>query len=358
VNIPDDQALAWASRFETQAPPVSVRRFGSGHLNATYLVTDADGGNYVLQRVNTYAFRRPIQVMENILRVTEAIAAQVSDPRRRLSLVPARSGRWWCGEAAECWRMYNYIDGSMELSPPATEQEFTAVGHAFGDFLVQVSVIPAEEMHVTIPAFHDEPRYIGRLKAVVAADPLGRAGEMTDEIARALAFEEISHDFDDTTMPLRVTHNDAKMSNVLFDAQTHEPLCVVDLDTVQPGYSVNDFGDAIRSGATAATEDETDLARVRFEPDLFAAFTRGYLEACGGVLQPVEVANLRQGARLMTLETTLRFLTDYIEGDVYYHIDYPEQNRDRARNQLTLLEDMQHHWGAMEQSIIATWHHR
>ena len=211
---------------------------------------------------------------------------------------------------------------------------------------------------MTIPAFHDEPRYMGRLKAVVAADPLGRAGEMTDEIARALAFEEISHDFDDTKMPVRVTHNDAKMSNVLFDAQTREPLCVVDLDTVQPGFAVNDFGDAIRSGATAAAEDERDLARVRFEPDLFDAFTRGYLAACGDVLEPVEVANLRQGARLMTLETTLRFLTDYIEGDVFYHIGYAEQNRDRARNQLTLLEDMQRYWDTMEHSIITAWHHR
>jgi len=139
----DDQALAWASEFEVPAPPVSVRRFGSGHLNATYLVTDAAGGHYVLQRVNTYAFREPINVMENILRVTEAIAKQVSDPRRRLSLVPSRSGRWWCGEADECWRMYNYIDGSMELVPPASPEEFAAVGQALGDFLVQVSVIPA-----------------------------------------------------------------------------------------------------------------------------------------------------------------------------------------------------------------------
>jgi len=343
----DEQALQRARAFATGAPVVSAARYGSGHVNDTFKVTDRAGRQYVLQRINTTAFHHPEQVMDNIVRVTKAVAEQVADPRRRLALVPALDGSWWIGDGQQCWRMYDFIDGSGELESPLGEDELFLAGRAFGEFMVQVAVIPAEQLHVTIEAYHDEPRYIARLKAAVAADALGRAGAVRDEISRALAFEGISHDFDGTDMPLRVTHNDAKVSNVLFDAATRQPLCVVDLDTVQPGYAVNDFGDAIRSGATTAPEDEADLARVRFDIGLFAAFTRGYLEACGAVLLPSEIKNLRQGARLMTLETTLRFLTDYIEGDVYYHIDREGQNLDRARNQLTLLEDIQRNWDAM-----------
>ena len=346
-----NSALEWARQFATAAPPVSATPFGSGHVNQTFQIEDALGRRYVLQSVNTRAFHQTPQIMENIVKVTKALALQVADPRRRLALVPAITGQWFLGGPDECWRMYDFIEGSSELTPPVTPDEFAAVGAAFGEFLVQVSVIPASEMNCPIPHFHDEPRYFRRLKAVVAADPMGRAGEMASEIKRTMVFEEISHDFDATTMPLRVTHNDAKMSNVLFDSVTREPLCVVDLDTVQPGYAVNDFGDAIRSGATTAAEDEPDPALVHFDIELFTAFVRGYLGVCKDVLEPTELANLRQGARLMTLETTLRFLTDYIEGDVYYRIDYPAHNRDRARNQLALLEDLQRNWQAMADAI-------
>ena len=347
-----DDVAAWAAQFATAAAMVDVARFGSGHVNDTYLVTDEAGNRYVMQSVNRLAFRRPDHVMENILRVTAAMAAQVPDPRRRLTLVPTRSGNWWLdGQDGQCLRMYDFIDGSCELTTPVSLDEFAAVGRAFGDFLVQMAAIPPDQLHVTIEGFHDEPRYISRLKAAVAADPLGRVSEMTKDIELALSYEAISHDFDATTMPLRVTHNDAKVSNVLFDAVTRQPLCVVDLDTVQPGYCVNDFGDAIRSGASTAPEDEADLSRVSFSLDLFAAFTEGYLAACGDVLEPVEIANLRQGARAMTLETSLRFLTDYIEGDVYYRIAYPHHNRDRARNQMTLLQDIDRHWDAMGRLI-------
>ena len=353
----DDVALGWAGRFVTDAPVASAVPFGSGHVNKTYLVTDRTGGRYVLQSLNQKAFHNPTHVMENIVRVTAAMSAQITDPRRHLTLVPSMAGGWWCGaEADQCWRMYRFIDGSAELSLPVTPDEFAAVGQAFGDFLVRVSVVPAGELHVTIPDFHNEPRYVALLKDAIARDPLGRVHEVVGDIERVLAFEAVSHDFDHTAMPLRVTHNDAKISNVLFDAVTRAPLCVVDLDTVQPGYAVNDFGDAIRSGATSANEDEPDVTKVHFEPELFAAFTRGYLAACGGVLEPVETTNLRQGARMMTLEATLRFLTDYIDGDLYYKIDYETQNRDRARNQLTLLEDIQRQWQVLEQVIYTISH--
>jgi len=345
-------AIGWARQFATTAAPVVATPFGSGHVNRTYLVVDAEGGRYVLQRVNTGVFTEPARLMENIVRVTTEIARQVGDHRRRLSLVPAKNGAWWLG-GDECWRMYHFIAGSTELTPPVTPAEFAAAGVAFGEFLVQVAAIPATDLHVVIPHFHDEPWYFGRLKSAISADPFGRRNDVASEIERTLGFEELSHDFDATAMPLRVTHNDAKISNVLLDAMTREPLCVVDLDTVQPGYAVNDFGDAIRSGATTVPEDAPDPALVHFDIGLFAAFTRGYLGACCDVLTAPEMANLRQGARLMTLETTVRFLTDYLEGDVYYRTSYATHNRDRARNQLALLEDLQRNWQAMAAVIAA-----
>jgi len=352
VAVSDIDALAWASQFATEFPPVSAERFGSGHVNDTYLVTDSVGGRNVLQRIGRQAFRHPEQVMANIVLVTGAMASKVPDPRRRLTLVPAKNGSWWAMSAeGDCWRMYRHIADSVELTPPITPGEFSAVGRAFGDFLVQVAAVPAAELYVTIPAFHDEPRYIGRLRAVASADPCGLAGAVQDDIARVLAYEAVSHDLDDAGLPLRVTHNDAKVANVLFDAATREPLCVVDLDTVQPGYSVNDFGDIVRSGAAMAPEDETDLSLVGFSPELFEACLEGYLAACGDILEPSEIAHLCDGARLMTLETSARFLTDHIEGDVFYHVGYPGQNLDRARNQAHLLADIDRHWQWMNQTV-------
>ncbi|MDR0284728.1 MAG: aminoglycoside phosphotransferase family protein [Propionibacteriaceae bacterium] len=343
----DAPALAQASRFATAAPAVDARRFGSGHVNATYLITDAGGRRYVLQRINTFAFRHPAHVMENIVKVTSAMAAQIPDPRRRLTLVPTRDGAWWTTAGDDWWRLYDFIPDSTELAEPVAAEEYALVGRAFGEFLVQMAAVDAAELHVTIPHYHDEWLYMAKLKAVVAADPRGRVAEMAADIERVLAFEEVSHAFERTTMPLRVTHNDAKLSNVLVDVTTRQPLCVVDLDTVQPGYAANDFGDIIRSCATTAPESEPDATRVRFAPERFEACVRGYLGACGTVLEPSEIANLAQGARLMTLETSLRFLIDYLEGDLFYHIDYPVQNRDRARNQAALLTDLDRHYDAM-----------
>lgn len=345
-------ALAWAAEFATGAPPVSAERFGSGHVNDTFLVTTGDGGRKVLQRIGRQAFDHPEQVMANVVLVTGAMASLVPDPRHRLTLVPTKDGAWWVTSAdGDCWRMYDHIAGSMELARPITPAEFAAVGKAFGDFLVQVADLPADDLYTTIPGFHDEPRYVERLKAVVAADPCGRVDAVRLDIERVLAYEAVSHDLDSAGLPLRVTHNDAKVANVLFDAATRQPLCVVDLDTVQPGYCVNDFGDIVRSGAATAPEDEKDLSLVGFSPQLFEACLEGYMAACGDILTPAEVSHLRHGARLMTLETSLRFLTDHIAGDIFYRIDYPGQNLDRARNQACLLADMDRHWQWMGRAV-------
>ena len=342
-----------AARFALPGPVTDVRPFGGGHVNVTFAVTTATGARFVLQQVNRRAFAAPEQVMANILTVTRHLASKTDDPRAALRLVPTRAGDWWhTDEGDQVWRCYDFVEGATSPPAPLTPDTFRLVGAAFGDFLVRLDDLPAESLHTTIPHFHDEPRYVARLKAVVAADPCGRADGVRPEIARALSYEGVSHDFDAPgLMPLRVTHNDAKVANLLVDAVSGAPLAVVDLDTVQPGYAVNDFGDAIRSGATTAPEDEPDPAKVRFVPELFEAFAAGYLGACGDVLQPSEIAHLRHGARIMTLETTLRFLIDYLEGDVYYAQERPGQNLDRARNQGALLDDLDAHWDEMGRII-------
>ncbi|MDR1514004.1 MAG: aminoglycoside phosphotransferase family protein, partial [Propionibacteriaceae bacterium] len=321
-----------ARRFRTAAEPVSVRPFGTGHVNDTFRVEDASGRAYILQRLNPQAFGHPGHVMENIVAVTRHLAGKARDPRDHLSLVPTRDGRLWTedpdpvrpgrqgigpapggapraedpspgrpGRQRAIWRMYDFVPGSIELPLPASEEEMRLTGEAFGRFLVDLADLDAACLHTTIPDFHDWPSYVAKLKRVVAEDPVGRAKAVGPQIERALAYEEFSHAFDDPDlMPLRVTHNDAKVGNVLFDAATRRPLCVVDLDTVQPGLAVNDFGDSIRSGATTAGEDEPDERQVHFSPERFRAFAEGYLATAGAVLTAAEAAHIPDACRLMT----------------------------------------------------------
>ncbi|MDR1512124.1 MAG: phosphotransferase, partial [Propionibacteriaceae bacterium] len=297
-----------ARRFRTAAEPVSARPFGTGHVNSTFRVEDACGRAYILQRLNPQAFGRPGHVMENIVAVTRHLAGKSRGPRDHLSLVPTRDGALWAEDPTPgqpgpgaVWRMYDFIPGSTELPLPASEDEMRLTGEAFGRFLLDLADLDAARLHTTIPDFHAWPRYVAKLKRVVAEDPVGRAKAVGAEVERALAHEEFSHAFDDPTlMPLRVTHNDAKVGNVLFDAATRRPLCVVDLDTVQPGLAVNDFGDSIRSGATTAGEDEPDERRVHFSPERFRAFAEGYLATAGAVLTAAEAAHIPDACRLMT----------------------------------------------------------
>ncbi len=343
-----DTAFEHARAFVTAAPPVTAEPYGGGHVNDTFRVTDETGRDYLLQRIGP-AFKQPLDVMDNIALVTGHLAAKSPDERTHLTLVPTRDGALWTGNGVGgVWRMYHFIERSAELPSPVSATDFRQVGAAFGRFLLDVGDLDAGRLHVTIPHYHDEPQYVALLKQAVTADIAGRVGQVGPEIAQALSYEEFSHRFDDPAlMPLRVAHNDAKVSNVLVDETTHEPLCVVDLDTMQPGLAAFDFGDSIRSGASTAPEDEPDTSKVAFSMDLFAAYADGYLGACGQALTTPEIDNLRTGAAMATLETSLRFLTDYIAGDVYYRVDHPHHNLERCRNQLTLLADIMAHWDDM-----------
>ena len=333
----------------------------TGHINRTYRLAFSDGGakrEYLLQRINTFAFKKPEEVMENVTLVTEhlrrASEARGQDPDNRvLRVIPTREGRPLLYDDSDgAWRAYNFIARAHSVDRVESPAQFEIVGRAFGDFQNMLSDFPIARLHDTIPYFHDTVRRLENFEASVAGDPARRAADAAAEIAfvrqRREAMGRIVGMIADGTLPLRVTHNDTKCNNVMVDDATGEALCVVDLDTVMAGSALYDFGDAIRFGASTATEDERDLSKVRLDMDLFRAFSEGFISRTARGLQPVELENLALGALVMTFEVGLRFLTDYLDGDVYFRTACPEHNLVRARCQFRLLQDMEAHRDEMD----------
>ena len=244
--------------------------------------------------------------------------------------------------------MYPFVEDTVCCQTAETPELFAASGRAFGQFQKLLGGYPAQTLHETIPRFHDTEDRLAKLKAAVAADKLGRAGACRAEIDFALAREAdcsvALQALRDGKLPLRVTHNDTKLNNVLMDKTTGEGVCIIDLDTVMPGLAINDFGDSIRFGANHSAEDERDLSKVNLDVGLFEAYAKAFLEGAGGTLTPAEIEYLPWGAKLMTLECGIRFLTDYLEGDTYFHTSREGQNLDRCRTQFKLVGDMEAHW--------------
>lgn len=342
------------SLFALSDMPLSSEPYGNGHINGTFLVRCADGAQYILQQINTTVFREPEALMRNIELVTEHLRSKNSDPRGVLHLVPTRSGESFAVENGVYWRVYRWIAGSVcyQFATPALFRE-SAV--AFGRFQNQLADFPAEQLVETIPHFHDTPARFLAFHDTIAANASGRLNGVLHEVEFVLARESFAGTLvslqQSGELPIRVTHNDTKINNVLFDAKTNKALCVIDLDTVMPGLSVNDFGDAIRFGASTAAEDERDLSRVQFDLDLYETYVQGYLSTCGESLTKTEIEMLPVGAKMMTLECGMRFLADHIAGDVYFHITRENQNLDRARTQLRLVHEMERKWDAMRQII-------
>lgn len=338
------------SHFALSGTPVSCEPYGNGHINGTQLVVCNDGARYILQQINTDVFRDPAALMRNIELVTAHLRTKVSDPRGVLRLVSAKDGGSYAVETGRYWRVYELVSNSV-CYQSADEALFYESAVAFGRFQNQLSDFPAEELAETIPHFHDTPARYGAFLRAVEENASGRRGGVQTEIGFVTGCEPFTHTLADLQasggLPLRVTHNDTKINNVLFDADTNEALCVIDLDTVMPGLSVNDFGDAIRFGASTAAEDEPDLSLVHFDLHLFETYTRGYLSTCGGSLTKTEIEMLPVGAKMMTLECGMRFLADHIAGDTYFHISRENQNLDRARTQFQLVREMDRHWEAM-----------
>ncbi len=343
-------------RFKLQGTPIGCIEFGSGHINKTYLVVTNLPHLYILQNVNTQTFRDPQGLMRNVILVTEHIRKKVQDPRQVLHLIPTLDGQQYIlEEGSALWRMYDYVTGSICLDQAQSAEDFRQAGKAFGIFQRQLSDFPADQLTEVIPDFHHTPKRYEALHRAIDQDCMNRAAGVKEEInfylEREASAGELISLLNTGELPLRVTHNDTKLNNVMLDEITREPLCIVDLDTVMPGLAAYDYGDAIRFGASEAAEDERDLNKVRMSLDLYKTFSEGYLSVCGDSLTALERETLPEGARLMTLECGSRFLTDYLQGDTYFHVARPEHNLDRARTQMALVRDMETKWSQMKMIV-------
>ena len=339
------------NHFRLQGGAVSCEPYGCGHINRTFLVVTDSGRRYILQGLSTVAFKDIPGLMENVGAVTRHLAGKVSEERGCLHLVPTVDGADYYHDGAQgYWRVYDFVEDSLCLQSPETPEDFYQSAVAFGTFQRQLADFPAETLHETIENFHTAPDRYAKFKAVLAEDRLGRAAGVRYEIEEFLRREAdgatLMNLLHEGKLPLRVTHNDTKLNNVMLDAQTRKALCVIDLDTVMPGLLAFDFGDSIRFGAATAAEDERDLSRVSMDLELYRIFARGFIGACPALTEE-EYVSLAWGARIMTLECGLRFLTDYLDGDHYFAIHRPEHNLDRCRTQLKMVQDMEEKWERM-----------
>ena len=353
------------NEFQYEGKLVFIKPYGSGHINDTFLLKYEIGYmgslNVILQRMNRGIFEKPVELMENVIGVTEHLKKKIvemgGDPEREtLNLIPAKNGKKYVIDSqGEYWRSYIYITDATSYDKVEKPEDFYESAVAFGKFQGLLSDYPAESLHDTIRGFHDTKARFLAFQNAVEKDICGRKSSVKKEIEFVLAHEKLTTVFDTLIrkgeIPLRVTHNDTKLNNILFDSKSGKGLCIIDLDTIMPGLAANDFGDSIRFGAATAAEDEKNLDLVHFDLSLYELYVKGYLEETKDVLTKEEIESLPWGARLMTLECGIRFLTDYLQGDTYFKIHYPEQNLDRTRTQLKLVKDMEEKWETMAQIV-------
>ena len=331
-------------------------RYGSGHINDTYRLTyETSQGTkrYILQRMSRNIFKKPVELIENISGVTSWLRKKIiengGDPEREtLTLVKSQTGLpYFVDSDGEYWRVYLFIEGATCYDAVKDDNDFYQSAVAFGHFQQLLADYPAETLHETIKDFHNTPDRLKKFKKAVAEDVCGRAASVQKEIDFILEREELTHALYDMQLdgrlPLRVTHNDTKLNNIMIDDATGKAICVIDLDTVMPGLTANDFGDSIRFGAS--------LSKVSCDLHLFDVYAKGFIEGCGGALTDLEIEMLPMGAILMTFENGIRFLTDHLEGDHYFHIHREGHNLDRCRTQLTLVKDMQEKLPQMNEII-------
>lgn len=342
------------SAFCLDTEPVSCEPYGCGHINVTYLVVTQSGKRYILQKINHHTFRDVDGLMENVSAVTDYLREMADDPRSVLTLVRTKKGESYLHVQEEYWRVYVFVEDTICLQLPETDEDFYQSAVGFGTFQQLLTDFPAEKLHETIPNFHNTPDRYRAFLETLTRDPMHRAAQVQPEIEFALARQAematIQNALNESVLPLRVTHNDTKLNNVLLDAETRKALCVIDLDTVMPGSSLYDFGDSIRFGAATAAEDEKDLSKMEMSLERFRVFTRGYVRSCPG-LTAKELELLPMGAKTMTMECGVRFLTDYLDGDHYFAVHRDGQNLDRARTQFKLVADMEQKWEEMRRIV-------
>ena len=341
--------------FRLDAKPVSCEPYGCGHINVTYLAVTESGRRYILQKINNNTFRDVAGLMENITAVTEFLRTKTDDPRGVLTLVKTHDGASYLHAQDAYWRVYDFVEDSICLQLPETDEDFYQSAVGFGTFQQLLTDFPAAKLHETIPNFHNTPDRYRALLETLERDPMHRAAQVQPEIEFALArqaeMSAIQNALASGKLPLRVTHNDTKLNNIMIDNATGKAICVIDLDTVMPGLSVNDFGDSIRFGASTGAEDEKDLTKVSCNLHLYEVYVKGFIEGCGGALTETELDMLPMGAILMTFECGMRFLTDYLEGDHYFKIHREGHNLDRCRTQFKLVKDMEEKLSRMKEIV-------
>ena len=345
-----DREIAILAAKQFNADEITyIEPYGSGHINSTWLaIHKASDGKEVknlMQKISTVAFKNPSQLMENIVGVTEFLRDKVEEDGT-LTVIPTLDGKsFYVDEWDNYWRVYKFIDNATAYQQIENDNDFYTCGLAFGEFQQMLAEYPAEKLHETIVNFHNTPSRFADFKKALAEDKMGRAKDVQPEIDFVLAHEckadAITSKLESGEIPYRVTHNDTKLNNILIDDSTGKAKCVIDLDTVMPGAAAYDFGDSIRFGASTGAEDETDLSKISVDVHLFEVFAKGYLSTANKFLTPAEKDSLVTGAYLMTLECGVRFLTDYLNGDVYFKIHRENHNLDRCRTQFKLVSDME-----------------
>ena len=359
------QFSAILKHFRCQGRLVHLSSHHVGHIHDTYIATFehkiGETQRYLLQRINHKVFRHPSHLMENIQRVTAHLRHKIiensGDPTREtLTIIPTLGGKMYYKTPSNTyWRVYLYIEGAQTYETIQHVDHIYNIARAFGRFQRLLNDFPAKELHETIPNFHHTPKRYAAFLRALEKDPYNRAKDTKEDIEfvrrRVKDTPVLINLIKSEKLPIRVTHNDTKFNNVLIDDQTGKGLCVVDLDTVMPGLSLYDFGDAVRSGANLAIEGQENFSEGGIDLERFEGYVYGYLDATRNVLTPLEVSLLPFSAKLMTLECGIRFLTDYLQGDIYFKIDRPDHNLDRCRTQFTMVADMERKFDRMERIV-------
>lgn len=357
-----DEAI---DQMNYQGTEIEHSKYGNGHINDTFIVVCKQNNgkiiNYLLQRMNHEVFKNPGQLMKNIVGVTSFLRDRIiingGDPKREtLNVIPTKDGNsYYIDSIGSYWRSYLFVDDTICYDLVEKTEDFYQSAIAFGNYQRLLADYPAHTLYETIKDFHNTKVRFETLKKAIDEDVCGRAKNCQEEIQFALAREADAGVLVDMQqkgeLPLRVTHNDTKLNNILFDKKTKKPLCIIDLDTIMPGLSINDFGDSIRFGASTGAEDEKDLTKVNLSLELFNAYAKGFIEGSAGSLTKSELNMLPMGARLMTFECGIRFLTDYLQGDTYFKIHREYHNLDRCRTQFKLVSDMEKKFDIMKEIV-------
>ncbi len=353
INV-SSELYCIAERFSIRGNITGIEHINKGYINSTYKVETLSENNhvhqYILQKINTNVFPDVEALMSNFKLTTEHLHTNMQMPgdhtRGSVQMLrPTKEGKLYLQDDSGAWRMMTYFDHVYSLDIPNSPDVFYHAGVSFGRFIKAVQSVDIGEIREVIPNFHNTMSRYRDLEAAISLDPVGRVEGVAEEIAfirsRTSLFGKIAEALESGKIPTRICHNDCNLNNILFDEETHLPVAIIDLDTVMPSSPLYDFGDSMRIGTNTAKDDEKDLDKVSCDLNLYEQYAKGYLEACGDILTKEELELLPYAALIITSEDGIRFLMDYINGDTYYHIDYPEQNLDRSRTQLKLLSDME-----------------